>query len=90
MNKIIYVVFCAFLISMFSSNVFAGDVNCEMPPDIDDDETYWIHFKNESKMYPYKILEIEDCWVQIYKESGNHYWYRIDNIMVMTSDPEES
>ena len=66
-----------------------ADENCEMPPGIDDDERYWIHFKNESKMHRYKILDIEDCWVKIYKESGNHYWYRIDNIMVMTSEPEE-
>ena len=88
MNKIIYGILVTFLISIFSSVVFADD-NCNMPPDIDDDERYWIHFKNESKMHRYKILDIEDCWVKIYKESGNHYWYRIDNIMVMTSEPEE-
>ncbi|MDW3096096.1 MAG: hypothetical protein R8G33_10525 [Gammaproteobacteria bacterium] len=89
MKKIIYGILVAFFISIFSSFAYA-DENCEMPPGIDDDEIYWIHFKNESKMYRYKILEIEDCWVQIWKETGNHYWYRIDNIMVMTSDPEES
>ena len=88
MNKFIYGILVTFLISIFSSVVFADD-NCNMPPDIDDDERYWIHFKNESKMHRYKILDIEDCWVKIYKESGNHYWYRIDNIMVMTSEPEE-
>lgn len=88
MNKLIYYLFIALILSIFSSTAFA-DENCEMPPGIDDDERYWIHFKNESKMYRYKILDIEDCWVKIYKESGNHYWYRIDNIMVMTSEPEE-
>lgn len=88
MNKLIYGLLVAFLLSLFSTFAYA-DENCEMPPGIDDDEIYWIHFKNESKMYRYKILEIEDCWVQIWKETGNHYWYRIDNIMVMTSDPEE-
>lgn len=88
MNKIICGILGAFLISIFSSLVYA-DANCNMPPDIDDDERYWIHFKNESKMHRYKILDIEDCWVKIYKESGNHYWHRIDNIMVMTSEPEE-
>ncbi|MFK8026871.1 MAG: hypothetical protein AB8C40_02315 [Gammaproteobacteria bacterium] len=88
MNKLIYGLLIAFLLSFFSTFAYA-DENCEMPPGIDDDEIYWIHFKNESKMYRYKILEIEDCWVQIWKETGNHYWYRIDNIMVMTSDPEE-
>ena len=88
MKKIICGILVACLISIFSSAVYADD-NCNMPPDIDDDERYWIHFKNESKMHRYKILDIEDCWVKIYKESGNHYWYRIDNIMVMTSEPEE-
>lgn len=88
MNKIICGLLGAFLLSMTFSVVYA-DANCNMPPDIDDDERYWIHFKNESKMHRYKILDIEDCWVKIYKESGNHYWYRIDNIMVMTSEPEE-
>ena len=88
MNKLIYYLFIALILSIISSTAFA-DENCEMPPGIDDDERYWIHFKNESKMYRYKILDIEDCWVKIYKESGNHYWYRIDNIMVMTSEPEE-
>jgi len=79
----------AFLMGIFSSPVYAGDENCEMPPGIDDDEFYWIHFSNESKMYKYKILEIEDCWVKIWKKAGNPYWYRIDNIMVMTSEPED-
>ena len=88
MDKIFYGILVAFLLSIFSSAVYADD-NCNMPPDIDDDERYWIHFKNESKMHRYKILDIEDCWVKIYKENGNHYWYRIDNIMVMTSEPEE-
>ncbi len=88
MNKKLSGILGAFLISIGSSIVYA-DERCQMPPDIDDDERYWIHFKNESKMHRYKILDIEDCWVKIYKESGNHYWYRIDNIMVMTSEPEE-
>lgn len=88
MNKLIRSLLIALMLSIFSSVTFA-DENCEMPPGIDDDERYWIHFKNESKMHRYKILDIEDCWVKIYKESGNHYWYRIDNIMVMTSEPEE-
>jgi hypothetical protein len=76
----------SFLVA-FCSAIYAED-NCSMPPDIDDDETYWIHFKNESKMYRYKILDIDDCWVKIHKENGNHYWYRTSNIMVMTSKPE--
>ena len=88
MYKMINWVLLAISISIFSPAIYANP-NCEMPPDIDDDETYWIHFKNESKMYAYKILDIEDCWVKIYKENGNHYWYRIDNIMVMTSEPED-
>lgn len=88
MNKLLHGLFTALILGIFSSAAFA-DENCEMPPGIDDDERYWIHFKNESKMHRYKILDIEDCWVKIYKESGNHYWYRIDNIMVMTSEPEE-
>lgn len=88
MNKMICGILGVFFISIFSSIVYA-DANCKMPPDIDDDERYWIHFKNESKMHRYKILDIEDCWVKIYKENGNHYWYSIDNIMVMTSEPEE-
>ncbi|MFK7795731.1 MAG: hypothetical protein AB8B89_10320 [Gammaproteobacteria bacterium] len=88
MKKITSLILSTLLISIFSSAVYA-DTNCEMPPGIDDDERYWIHFKNESKMYRYKILDIEDCWVKIWKESGNHYWYPIDNILVMTSEPEE-
>ena len=88
MNKMICKILALLFLSI-SSSVALADENCEMPPDIDDDETYWIHFKNESKMYRYKILDIEDCWVKIWKENGNHYWYRIDNIMVMTSEPEE-
>ncbi len=58
MNKIIYGILIAFSISLFSSFAYA-DENCEMPPGIDDDEIYWIHFKNESKMYRYKILELK-------------------------------
>ncbi len=88
MNKIICGVLGAFLISVFSSVVFA-DTNCEMPPGIDDDERYWIHFKGESKMHKYKIVDVEDCWIQIWDESGNHYWYQIDDIRVMTSEPIE-
>ncbi len=88
MKKTTLIILGFLLMSVFSPVAFA-DENCEMPPGIDDDERYWIHFKNESKMYRYKILDIEDCWVKIWKENGNHYWYRIDNIMVMTSKPEE-
>ena len=88
MRKINFIILAVLFFCFLSSAVLA-DENCEMPPGIDDDERYWIHFKNESKMHRYKILDIEDCWVKIYKESGNHYWYRIDNIMVMTSEPEE-
>jgi hypothetical protein len=88
MNKIVCGILGAFVISMFTSAVYADGV-CSMPPDIDEDEIYWIHFKNESKMYRYKILDVDDCWVLIAKDHGNHYWYRIDNIMVMSSKPYE-
>ena len=89
MKKNILKIVVALLVSSYASIAYA-DSNCEMPPDIEEDERYWIHFKNESKMYLVKILDIEECWVQVWKENGNHYWYRIDNIMVMTSKPEES
>jgi hypothetical protein len=88
MNRKIYPLLGALLFSVFSSALYADD-NCSMPPGIDDDEIYWIHFKSESKMYRYKILDIEDCWVQIYKKEGNPYWYPIRDILVMTSNPEK-
>ncbi len=89
MKKILGGVMGMAVVSILSTTAYAKE-QCEMPPGIDEDEQYWIHFSNESKMYRYKILEIEDCWVKVWKKNENHYWYRIDNIMVMTSKPEES
>ena len=88
MHKTIQLIAMIIFFGMFSNAVFA-DTNCEMPPGIDDGETYWIKFKTESKMYRYKIEDIDDCWVQIWKKDGNHYWYQIDDISVITSKPEE-
>ena len=47
MKKIIGVILSTLLVSIFSSTVYA-DTNCEMLSGVDDDERYWIHFKNES------------------------------------------
>jgi predicted metalloprotease len=88
MNKTFSVILGALLLGLSSSALLAED-NCSMPPGIDDDEIYWIHFKSESKIYRYKILDIEDCWVQIYKKNGNPYWYPISDILVITSNPEK-
>ena len=77
-----------FLLVALSACTSTTDQRCEVPPGIDDGETYWIKFKSESKMYTYKIEDIRDCWVKIWKEDGNHYWYPIEDIAVMTSKAE--
>jgi len=79
-----------FLLTALSACTSATDQRCEMPPGIDDGKTYWIKFKSESKMYAYKIEDTRSCWIKIWKEGGNHYWYPIEDISVMTSIAEDS
>ena len=62
-----------------------GDAQCNMPPNIDTGKFYWVKFKTESKIYRYKVLDTKGCWVKIWREDGNHYWYPIDDIAVISS-----
>lgn len=80
-------VMSAFIVSACSSG--AGTAQCDMPPKIDNGKFYWVKFKTESKMYRYKVLDTKGCWVKIWREDGNHYWYPIDDIAVMTSKPDK-
>ncbi len=66
-----------------------GEAQCEMPPNIDKGKFYWIKFKTESKMYRYKVLDTKGCWVKIWREDENHYWYPIDDIAVITSKSDK-
>jgi hypothetical protein len=65
---------------LFFSNPVNADNDCELPPDIDEDESYWIQFKGDSSGKAYKILEIEGCWIQTYRTSGAHVWQPINTI----------
>ena len=67
----------------------ASSAQCEMPSGISNGKFYWVKFKTESKMYRYKVLETKGCWVKIWREDKNHYWYPIDDIAVMTSKPDK-
>ncbi|MCF6318142.1 MAG: hypothetical protein L3J83_02520 [Proteobacteria bacterium] len=84
-KKIILLFGIAF--GLLSTNVSAEPL-CEMPPDIDDDEKYWIKFKSESSMQKYTITDIDDCWVQVLKK-GTKYWFQIQDVESITAKPEE-
>ncbi len=71
--------------SIAATPLLAED-NCELPPDIDEDERYVMKFKN-TKVSRYKILDVEGCWVQTMRTDGNHRWWPIENIEYIGSKP---
>lgn len=86
MKKIIMCLFTGLAVSFFSASVFAKDL-CEMPPDIDDGKKYWIKFKVESKMYIYKITDIDDCWIQVEKKNKSKYWFQVQDVATIIAEP---
>lgn len=67
----------------------ASEAECNLPPGIDKGKFYWVKFTTESKMYRYKVLDAKGCWIKIWREDENHYWYPITDIAVITSKPDK-
>jgi len=90
LKKLGYGSLAALTVLMISAcNRSAGNAQCDMPPNIDKGKFYWVKFKTESKIYRYKVLDTKGCWIKIWREDKNHYWYPIDDIAVITSKPEK-
>ncbi|NOY67184.1 MAG: hypothetical protein GXP13_07225 [Gammaproteobacteria bacterium] len=86
MKNILSSLIVGLTLSFFSATVFAKDL-CDMPPDIDDGKKYWIKFKSESKMYVYKITDIDDCWIQIEKNNKSRYWFQVRDVATIIAEP---
>lgn len=84
-NTIISSIFFTFM--TFSIHSYAGDDNCELPPDIDKGKQYTIAFDGwyNNKSASLKILKIEDCWIQTYRKDGDHLWFPINKIIFISS-----
>ena len=80
------VLLCGF--SALSLTAFAGGSNCELPPDIDDGKTYFLQIDgyNNSKSFPIKIVDIEDCWIQTFRQDGDHLWLPISRLISISSE----
>ncbi len=84
MRNVMSLGFLLLAAAIFSPVAMAEEM-CELPSDIDEGERYLMKFKGESQANRYKILDVDNCWVQLYRSDGNHYWRPINSIIFIGS-----